>query len=334
MAFKDIKGQEKPVERLKAFLRQERLAGAYLFTGPQGVGKTLAAFTFAKALNCLNDDADACDACASCVKINSSQHPDVHLIDASLPAGAAGEQKARKQEAGAEIKIEYIRQLESQISLRPYEGRQKVFIIQDAHNLNQESANAFLKTLEEPPAHSVIILISAKPELLFKTVLSRCRTVKFFSLNRGALAAVLKDEYHCDETLTHFLSYFCEGRLGLALQLKQRDILREKNKAIDDFIFSTNNVFENTRAHHRDTLKMHLNIAATWFRDIYVIKAGLPAQEIINLDRKDELMKFSSRYSLADLDRVFDCICDSLSYVNQNINVKLLLSNFRSSMKA
>ncbi|MFH1198999.1 MAG: AAA family ATPase [Candidatus Omnitrophota bacterium] len=168
MSFSDIKGQDSSLEILQGHMKNARLARGYLFLGPEGVGKVLTAKTLAKALNCKENNLDSCDKCPSCLKIESNQHPDVHIVDSE----------------DAEIKIEDIRNLQSQISLRPYEGRFKVFIIKNAHSLNQASGNAFLKTLEESPGESVIILLSDKPNLLLKTIISRCQAIKFYPVPR------------------------------------------------------------------------------------------------------------------------------------------------------
>jgi DNA polymerase-3 subunit delta' len=318
MAFKDIKGQDKAVESLKEDLRDKHLAGAYLFCGPEGIGKSLVAKNLAKAVNCLNQELDSCESCISCLKIQNGQHPDVHIIDNGY---------------ATEIKIEEIRQIQQDINLRPYEARLKVFIINDAHNLNPVSANAFLKTLEEPPRDSLIILVSDKPALLLKTIISRCRIVKFYPLGRSTIAKVLKDDYNIDESALHYLAYFCEGRLGTALRLKDKDIIREKNRIIDTFTISANPALENSLIQDRNELRKSLQILAGWFRDIYLLKVGIPHTELINLDRRDTLAKLMNRYTFADLDEIFNSISDALLFLEQNINVKLLLSNLMLSFE-
>ena len=219
MSFSTIKGQDNPVSILQSYLERNRLAGGYLFTGPEGVGKKLTAKILAKTLNCQEGGLDSCDRCPSCLKIEKDQHPDVHLIESD----------------GQEIKIESIRQLQREISFRPYEGKKKVFIIDKAHTLNPESSNALLKILEEPPKDSVIILVTDKPNLLFKTIISRCKAIKFPALKRSELKGVLKLEHGFSDEMAHFLAYYSEGRIGYALRLKDSGILCQKNAVIDIF---------------------------------------------------------------------------------------------------
>ncbi len=316
MSFKDIRGQDKPIQILEDHMKQGRLAGAYLFTGPEGVGKSLTAKTLAKAVNCQEGNFEACGRCNSCLKIDKAQHPDVHIIDSE----------------GAEIKIENIRQLQSQIALRPYEGKKKVFIINNAHHLNLASSNAFLKTLEEAPGESLIILVSEKPALLLQTIISRCRLLKFNPLARPELEAILTGDYSLEADLAHFLAYFCEGRLGHALRLKDAGILKEKNSIIDEFVFQGGAGLERMKPQKREETRESLNILASWFRDLYLIKTGMPYSELINLDRKSELLKSMHQFSFFELDEILNSISGSLLYVGQNINIKLLKSNLKAEI--
>jgi len=318
MSFTLIKGQDKAIESLKADVRNKHLASTYLFCGPEGVGKFLTAKTFARALNCLNADFEPCDSCPSCLKIKNGRHPDVHIIDNGY---------------ASEIKIEEIRQLQQEINLKPYEAKLKVFIINDGHNLNPVSANAFLKTLEEPPKDSLIILVSDKPGLLFKTIISRCRIIRFYTLGRREIVKVLKDGYNIDENALHYLSYFSEGRLGTALRLKDRDIMGEKNRIIDGFAIGANSGLGNSFTQDRIALRNSIQVLAGWFRDIYLIKAGIPYNELINLDRRDTLARLKEEYTFAELDEILSSISDSLLFLEQNVNVKLLFSNLTLSLK-
>jgi DNA polymerase-3 subunit delta' len=328
MSFKDIKGQNKAIEVLKEHIKNSRLAASYLFSGPESVGKKTLAITLAKAINCQEDLFDSCDKCPSCLKIDKGQHPDIHIIDASTPINFnnsdAGDSNA--------VRIAHIRQLQKDISLRPYEAKVKVFIIDNAHNLTAEASNALLKILEEPPKNSLIILVSAKPALLFKTIISRCRTLKFYPLKRPELECALTDDYALDKDAAHFLAYFCDGRIGEALKLKDADVMIEKNRVIDDFVFSPSFRFENMPTPNRDAVRKYLNILSSWFRDIYLIKIGAPHSELINYDRKAQVLKSMQHFSFLDLEQIFGIISDSALHLDDNINIKLLLADLRMEL--
>jgi len=328
MSFKDIKGQAKALGILEEDAKHARLANAYLFSGPESVGKKMAAINFAKALNCQEAVFDSCGECPSCIKIEKNQHPDVFMIDASTVIDS---DRSNTGDSDA-VKIGHIRQLQKSISLRPYEGKFKVFIIDDAHNLTAEASNALLKVLEEPPSSSLIILISAKPNLLFKTIISRCRVLKFYPLNRAELEEFLKKDYSLDSHMAHFLAFFCEGRIGRALSLKDTDILAQKNKVIDNFVLAHNFRADDFSVQDRSSIRDCLNILATWFRDIYMIKTGTAYSELINADRKADLVKLMQKFSFLDLDEIFRVISSSVLRLEQNVNVKLMLSNLRMEL--
>jgi DNA polymerase-3 subunit delta' len=318
MAFAQIKGQDKPIARITANIRNNHIAGAYLFSGPEGIGKKLTALNFAQALNCLQNHFDACGQCVSCKKIDNNQHPDLHIIDKG---------------SFEEIKISDIRVLQQGIALRPYEARYKVFIINDAHNLNPEAANAFLKTLEESSKNSVIILITDKPRLLFGTIISRCQTIKFSALSRSEFVAALKNMYDMDDRTLRFLSFFCEGRIGAAMQWKGIDIMAQKNRIIDLFDPKSRLSTEDSFLQDRLALRNSLNILNGWYRDLYFTKAGLNKGRIINLDRGNDLQNSAGYYSFGELEGILNGISQSMLYLEQNANVKLLLANLLLSAR-
>jgi len=317
MSFKDIRGQDQPIQILQEYIRQARLGSSYLFLGPEGVGKYLVAKTLAKALNCENQIVDSCDHCASCLKIEKNEHPDVHWVG---------------EEPSDSLKIEDIRRLKKEISLKPYEGKKKIFILNPAHLLTAEASNALLKILEEPPARSLIILISSKFNLLFKTIISRCRILRFYPLKKSTLAEILRQDYQLEEAAAHFLAYFCEGRIGYGLRLKDTDILKEKNRLIDEFFFKRGPYAQDLSLQNKENLRHCLNILAGWFRDMYFIKIGIPHAQLINLDRKNELLRLMHRYTFLDLDGILSFISCALRYLEENINLKLLFSNLKMEL--
>ncbi len=281
MSFQDIKGQDKTLELLKGYIKNDNLQGGYLFTGPEGVGKKIAARETAKVINCMTGGPDACDTCASCKKINNNSHPDVHMLE----------------HEDSEIKIEQIRLLKKEMGLKPYEARKKVFIINNSHRLNASSSSALLKTLEEPSCDTLIILISDKPALLFKTIISRCKILKFSAFKRAELEGILKKDYQLNDAAAHFLAYFSEGRLGFALRLKEAGIFKKRDEIIDKFCFSSQKRLEGFSVENKEEAAASLNILFSWLRDIYMIKTGLPYQELINFDRVNDLLKITNHFS-------------------------------------
>ena len=167
-ALEAIEGQPRTVELLRRALASDRVAHAYAFVGPAGSGRTTTALAFAQALLCPEG---GCGRCRACALWASRQHPDLHVIVPTPP-----ENKPRSPRA---IRIDDIRELGRQAALRPAMARMKVFILDDADRMTGESPQAFLKTLEEPPAQTVLILILARTRAVPATVLSRCQLARF-----------------------------------------------------------------------------------------------------------------------------------------------------------
>ncbi len=179
MAFKDFPDQPQGVQLLQRSLARGRLGHAYLFAGDSLEELELLARTLAKTLNCENPitisgvATDSCDECASCRKIENGNHADIHW--------------ARPESKSRIITVDQTRELMRQIQLRPTEATHKVAVIVGADRLNPQAANAFLKTLEEPPANSVLILLSTEPSRILETILSRCLRLNFFGNGKHEL---------------------------------------------------------------------------------------------------------------------------------------------------
>ncbi|MBN2830843.1 MAG: DNA polymerase III subunit delta' [Candidatus Omnitrophica bacterium] len=336
MPFKEIKGQDAALEIISANQEAGRLEGGYLFVGPGSVGKKMAAKVLSQSLNCVLDNNDACGVCPSCIKIEKNQHPDVHIIpqEAGEDINPVRNHSATINGYGVSngIKIEEVRQLQKEINLKAYEGRFKVFIIDNAHKLTPEASNCLLKVLEEPPKRSLIILITDKPGILFKTILSRCKVIKFKAQDREGLKEALKENYGLDPGFSHFLAYFCEGRIGEALRLKELGILKTKNNIIDKLLIPASFSLEGLGIEDRQSFFLSLNILNTWFRDLFLLKTGIIDAEVINSDRKNDLLKSMSSFSYSDLERILNAISNTVFYLERNINTRLLLHNLKAQI--
>ena len=316
MRFSDILGHAGTLNIIQSYLEKSRFSGSFIFSGPEGIGKRMVAKIIAQQLNCTEQIDRPCGSCNACLKIQNQTHPDLHII----------------QNEQAQIKMEDIRGILRQASFRPYEGAVKFFIIDNAHKLNSEAANSLLKVLEEPPKDVLIILVTHKPQNIIKTVLSRCKEIKFFPLVRAQLEAVLIKSYALDKASAHFLAYYAEGRLGLALRLKDTPLLQQKNKIFDAFILSSKPFDRNIMNQSKEELQVCLNILASWFSDIYMLKCGLSDKDIIHLDRHSDLLKIIPRFSFKQLDDIMSTLSESSLYLEKNINSKLLLHNLGAQL--
>ncbi|MBF0619787.1 MAG: DNA polymerase III subunit delta', partial [Candidatus Omnitrophica bacterium] len=211
------------LERLSRLNAAGKLAHAYLFTGPRGIGKAETALALAQVVNCAEGGTDVLSCgCASCRKIAGGNHPDIYIVE--------------KLEDKSEILIDQLRALMSRLELRAAEAKVKVAIIKDAELLRLEAANAFLKTLEEPRPGTLLILTTADPRNVLGTIASRCHEARFFPLSHDALAEHLKNEYDVSLVDAGVLAFFAEGSPGRAGELGA-DFLERKNLALNEFIF-------------------------------------------------------------------------------------------------
>ena len=213
MGLAAVRGQEQATGLMKRSVAEGRIAHAYLFHGPDGVGKELAAKNFAKLLNCRSPKkGDACDFCGECLLAEKNGHPDVLWL---RPSG-----KTRIIYIGNpdSLKNGTVRDFQRRVALKPFQGKWKVGIFVDADCMEEAAQNAILKTLEEPPAHTVIILVSSRPESLLPTILSRCQAVRFGPMREEELGALLRGEYGLTRDDAKALSRLTEGRMGEAVR--------------------------------------------------------------------------------------------------------------------
>jgi len=220
VSFEQVKDQDVAIATLKMAIRKNRLAHAYLFEGPDGVGKTLTAVAFAKAVNCEEGGDDSCDVCWSCLRIDEFNHPDVTLIEPT--------------KAGRAIHVDTMEELIARSSLKPYRAKYRVAIIVDAERMNDAAANKFLKTLEEPPGNSLFILVSHSPEQLPATTVSRCQRVKFHPIAARTIAVLLTRDHGVSPEQAAVISVLAQGQMSTASELARSEKREFVTKAIAD----------------------------------------------------------------------------------------------------
>jgi len=319
MALKDVLGQDSVVKYLKAALLKNRVANTYLFIGPKGIGKEETALSLAKALNCQKDLlGDCCDECPSCDLINKSQHPDVHILKCD----------------DTSIKIEQIRQIQQSIYLRPYQGKKKVYIINNIEKFTPDAANAFLKTLEEPPKDSLIILTASSTSGILSTVLSRCQKINFCTFDSEFLREELESKFNLDKSFSRYLSKFSSGRLSFALNLKDANFIEFKDTCLDTYIRQKKDSAEiDSFIKDKSDMNLCLCVVLSWLRDIFVLKNGGTSCDIINLDYYEDLLKSAEKCDNALLYEAVNFIFSSSVYLEQNINNKLISSILFDKLK-
>ena len=313
---------EAVVKRFVDLGKGNRLAHAYLFTGPQGVGKSETALALAQFLNCEHPGKDLpCGECASCRKIAGKSHPDVHWVE-----------KAEDKET---IGIDRIRDLIRQSQLRPYEGRRKIFIIKNAEDLTAESGNSLLKTLEEPAATSFLILTTSVVEKLLDTVRSRCHTVVFPALPSRKLAQILKKDYAMRDSEAYCLASMSQGCPSIARRLFDDGFLKRKNTAIDELFFAGDNeAYWKKILSDRQEIRSALEVLLSLLRDLMLLKVGGAQEALVNADRLAELNRWKSQYSFTDLSELNREVVEALRTLEENLNVKVAFALIRERLLA
>lgn len=310
MSFKDIRGNDAVISFLKESSGAGRVANAYIFSGPGGIGKKLSALAFAKAVNCLSpNEGLSCDKCPSCKKIDSSNHPDVFVVT--------------PEKKGATTKIDDIRVVIKDNGLKPYEAKVKVYIIDEADSLTEEAANALLKTLEEPSAASMLILITERSSRLLPTIRSRCQIVNFFPLDTAIVEEILTASHNIDGVKARALSRISCGSPGKALELEDNDFFDKREKIIKALSSDTFSGLDFDKTPRPD-LRAVLDIMLTWYRDILVMKAG--DGRLVNVDKKELISIEAGRIGFAKLDNILKRIMLTQTYLDQSANPKLAIA--------
>src|SRR3990167_3783637 len=257
MSFKEIIGQETAIKILQNSLKERRRGISYLFYGPDGVGKSFTAKQFAKSLNCREDAPDSCEQCPSCFKSDKLEHPDLHWLDLKEDSESVG--------------IEHIRQMQSAVNFKPFEGKVKVFVINNAQALSEEAANCLLKVTEEPPADSVVILITTQLRAVLPTISSRCQKIKFSNLRRMQVEGILSRDYALDLQESSYLARYCDGKISAARALSGGDFLTRRKGILDTFSHGEGfEEFFKDKAQGKESL----SILVSYFRDLMFVKAG------------------------------------------------------------
>jgi DNA polymerase-3 subunit delta' len=324
----NVIGQPKAVELLRYSLERGRLAHAYLFSGQPHVGKTTLAINLAQAVNC-EQEAPPCGQCTSCLRIAAGKHADVQIIG-RLSDNSSGDAGPRK-----EISIGQIRELQQAAALRPYEGKHRVFIIDGAEHLNEESANCLLKTLEEPPPDVLIILLAANDARLLPTIVSRCQRVELTPVPANSIEQELIENRQTEPGRAKLLSRLCRGGIGWAISASlDESLLQERSLRLNElqelaaasldrrFDFAARLAAQFSR--NRDSVEGVLRLWLDWWRDLLLVKEGC-AELITNVDQEATLDQYSEDYSLADISQFIEAIRAALKQLEQNANPRLVL---------
>ena len=329
MPFSSVAGHARVLSLLSRAVAREALPPALLLAGPSGIGKRKVALAVAEALNCLDPrqgnalERDACGVCASCKRIARMVHPDVIVVE--------------PDEKGS-ISIEVIRDVIDRAGYRPFEGRRRVVVIDEADAMTQQAQSALLKTLEEPPSASVFVLVSSLADALLPTVRSRCPRLRFAGLSSADIASVLIRDHDYDAAEAKAAAIDADGSLGRALQAQATDVTQALADArelmtmaargvdLSRRIQAVKDLFpkKSTPAGDRDHLAARLRALGSLLRDLSILLAGGSREMLANADLESDLTRLSSSFDAERATRDYAAVDRALAALERNASAKIV----------
>lgn len=324
MPFQDIMGHQSVIASLQTAVARERLAHAYLFHGDRGIGKRIVAMSFAQALNCEHVSSggpvDGCGACRSCQQIIARIHPDFFVIEPDM------------ESVTPQIKIERIREIEPHIMYRPLVGERKICLIDEADRMTIGAANALLKTLEEPPNHSLFLLVTSRPAALPATIRSRCQSLRFATPARTQVEAAVILKRELPPADARLLAIVSEGRIGEALtadvkeiRARQRELLElvrpQSLQSITTLLSQAESLAKSDRASDM------LTWLTRWVRDLVIVQVGGDRDQILYVDDMSTLESYARQADTTSLLDIIQDIEKTEQQSTRHLNLHMALEN-------
>lgn len=287
MSFKSILGHEKEKAYFKQLIKSQKLPHAIMLEGKEGVGKKSLGHQLASSILCDTQSGDACGTCRHCLKMSHDNHPDFLFIEPD----------------GSQIKNAQIEAFQEFVNIKPYDGVYKVVVINQADKMNASSQNRILKTLEEPPAHVIIIMLTTNSEALLPTVLSRCQVIKLNGLHQDLVIAYIRENHSTDDA--EVIAKLANGSIGRAKEYITSDSFKgiqehttlilnavhakEKSKLLEELSYFTD---------EKENIQKILDYMILWYRDILLFKQAKAKHLLIHSNALDFIKKLARNLSL------------------------------------
>ena len=315
MILDRIRGQDSALKQLGADMFSGRVGGAYLFSGPSGVGKRTTAIWFAKLLNCsAQKELRPCGVCSSCRRMARGNHPNLRLIEPDRGL----------------FRIDQVRGIQRELSYQRFEGNWRVHVLIDADRLTQPAANALLKTLEEPPERTSVVVTTSNEVALLPTVISRCRVVRFNWLHPGVIVQILEMLTGGSSEEIAVASRLAQGSAGRGFALvMDKKMLGERSDivtALESENGSLEAVFQMSQrwADRPDDVEIRLDILSWFLRDLLVLKSAAEIS-IVNTDLRGKLERVAERFSFSGLCRGISAIEEAHGQIRSGVSRRVVL---------
>jgi DNA polymerase-3 subunit delta' len=313
----NIIGQSLLVGKMDQILAGGRVVHAYLFTGLAGAGKKTLSSLFAQALICEGQGDKPCNVCRTCRQYLAGSHPDVLWV--------------RKPEDKTGIGVDQIRDMQAEIKVKPYQAGRRICFIETAHLMTDQAQNALLKTLEEPPPHTLIFLLADNTNALLPTILSRCQAFRISSISREDTAKILAGRLAMSQEEAMTYAALSQGIPGKALTLASDERFRDNRERLtagmslvgSPKILELYSAFKDNRGSADDLL----DILVLWLRDLLILKETGNREMVVNLDKLSLLNKQIPAFTSRELQDMIEKIEESRRILKSNGNYQLTIEN-------
>ena len=324
--YQDIIGQEQLKEHLRNAVRSRKVSHAYILNGEKSSGKEFIARIFAMSLQCEKKEVDPCQVCHSCLQALSGNHPDIIYVTHEKPNT---------------ISVDDIRtQINADIAIKPYSSEYKIYIVNEAEKMNAQAQNALLKTLEEPPAYGVILLLTSNLEALLPTILSRCVVLNIKPVADQQVKKYLMEQLKVPDYKAEVCTAFARGNIGKAKALAaSEDFEKVKTEVLSLLKYIQEmELYEMIAAIKKITeykldINDYLDIMMIWYRDVLLFKATKDMSHVIFREKISSLQKVADRTSYEGIERVIHALEQAKNRLNANVNLELTMELLLLTMK-
>lgn len=316
--FKDIIGHEQIIEHLQNAITMDKVSHAYIINGPDKSGKMMLAEAFAAALQCEKGGNEPCQECHSCKQAAGHNQPDIIYVTHEKPNT---------------ISVDDIRtQLNNDIDVKPYSSTHKIYIIDEAEKMNQQAQNALLKTIEEPPAYAVILLLTTNAAAFLPTILSRCVTLNIKAVQDEKIKKYLMSDYQIPDYQADICAAFAQGNVGKAIRLASSDDFNEMKSSALQLIKRLNEIdlYEMTAAvkqisEYKLEINDYFDLMMVWYRDVLYFKATGDVNGLIFKDEVYDIKRQAEKSSYSGVEVIIEALQKAKLRLNANVNFDLVI---------